>query len=133
MSESLIDLEIVLHTDYGGFCLNDEMALWLVENRGWVIRKNAEYNYKEKNNWPFLHLIDDDFDGIISSPHMDDLKFRSHPDLVSCVKALKELHKNDTYAQRCLIHRLTIVKLSVFAEIERYNDGHERINCQTIS
>ena len=41
----MFELEVVLHTDFGGFSFNEEMATWLQENRNWTILNDEDYDY----------------------------------------------------------------------------------------
>lgn len=125
---SLLELEVVLHRGYGAFHIDDEMALWLMEHRGWTMVKGM--NAYPKGKWP-MTCLDDECHDFVYSPHGDTIEFRSHPDLIACVKALKELHKNDSHSDKMYghIHKLKIAKMEISAGIEDYNDGYERLNC----
>lgn len=121
------ELELVIHVSYGGFHLDTEMALWLLE-RGWniVTQKEYEQNYPKKYPINTLH----DLYGMFC-PMDDTIEFRSHPDLIECVRALQKLHEDDDWPERrqVYVHRLQVVKVKINVEIEDYNDGYERVSC----
>ena len=124
MESVIAELEVVLHVDFGGFRINDEMALWLMENRGWIIDKTDDW----RDDCPLNHLYESG--QWIWSPHNDSIAFRSHPDLIACVRALKERHKDDSYPDSIYghIHGLAIQKVIFKADIEDYHDGKEKVN-----
>lgn len=126
----IFELEVVLHRKYGGFHIDTEMALWLMENRGWTVVKESQYDYKQKAEWPLTYLVESGSDWHYH-PTSESLAFRSQKDLIDCVRALQLLHENDSYMERTYGHifGLDVVKIKVFASIEDYNDGHERVNC----
>lgn len=117
-------VEAVINTEFGGFSLNTEMALWLMENRNWKITK--QWDCKEPK-----HLVESIGDHYYVNDEKID--FRLNKDLIDCVRALKEVHKNDTYPESYYghIHNLKIVKLKVNLSIENYHDGKERIGIYT--
>ncbi len=111
MKSLITTIEAVIHKDFGGFYVNTEMALWLLENKNW----NIEEEFHQSSDM-FHHKT-------------HDFSFRCNPDLIECVRTLKMAHKDDDYTQKRLnvIHRLEIVKIDVYAEIEDYYDGKEKI------
>jgi hypothetical protein len=54
----VFELEVVLHRKYGGFHIDTEMALWLIENRGWTVVKESAYDYNQKAEWPLTYLVE---------------------------------------------------------------------------
>lgn len=131
----LIELEVVLNCKYGGFSIDSEMALWLMENRNWTVVKDSVYDYKSKNEFPTTCLVEGIGDWFHHAKYsFNSIEFRSNRDLIDCVKAIKDIHKNDKYPDSYYahIHSLEVVKVGVLAEIEDYDDGHERITCQVI-
>lgn len=128
----MLELELVINTAFGGFQLSDEMANWLVENRNWTIIVQKTYNYKAKYsletllNMGGMNIHPNDNDGI---------EFRSHKDLLDCVRHFKIVHENDKYPDSYYghIHKLEIQKFKVRVEIEKYHDGKERVICDMIS
>ncbi|MCI0564443.1 MAG: hypothetical protein MN733_38720 [Nitrososphaera sp.] len=114
-------LEIIINTAFDGFSLNTEMALWLMENCGWPVDPN-EYPVKML----FSYGSGDNF----FHPRADSIEFRSHKDLVDCVRAIKEIHKNDAYPEKYYghIHGLAVVTVKVNLSVENYHDGKEKIN-----
>lgn len=126
----VVEIELVLNVDFGGFSFDTEMALWLEENCGWTIIAYSEYNYKDK--YPITTLID--LKGNTFSSPNDGVELRSNKDLIQCVRALQVLHENDEYPEKYYghIHNLKIETVNIHIEIENYYDGKERINCQII-
>jgi hypothetical protein len=129
-SGPVFEMEVVLHRKYGGFHIDTEMALWLMENRGWKVVKESEYDYNKKGDWPLNYLVEG-FSDWYYHPRSESLAFRTQKDLIDCVRALHEVHKDDSYPESYYghIHGLKVVKVKVFAEVEDYDDGHERVNC----
>lgn len=123
-SKPITVVEVVIHTEFGGFSLDTEMALWLIENRGWTVTKNWE----ERENFQLIESFGDHFSSVD-----DSVNFRMNKDLIDCVRALKEIHKDDTYPESYYghIHKLEIVKMAVHLSIENYHDGKERASCYT--
>lgn len=128
-NKALFEMETVIHVEYGGFTIDTEMAVWLMENRGWSIKKEFE----NKDNNIFTCLIESTFADDYYHINMNSIQFRSHPDILDCVREIKKNHINDVYPDSLYgyIHNLKIVKLSFYAEIENYYDGKEKINCWT--
>lgn len=120
-------MQVVLHRNYGGFGLTPEMANWLVDNKGWQL---IDYNYKEK--YPLETINIENYGSDYYCPNQDKIEFRSHPDLIECVKHFKKVHENDKYPDSYygLIHSLKIVEVKVSLEIEQYNDGYERVTSE---
>ena len=118
----IFEKEVVIHVTYGGFHFNDEMALWLMENRNWKIGKEDKKEFD---------LYDYSNDYLFLTGNRDNREFRDNQDLIDCVKALKELHKNDDYMarQNSHINGLAVVKVKVHLEIEDVYDGVEKVSC----
>ncbi len=125
----MFELEVVIHDNYGGFSVDDEMALWLIENRGWTLLAENQYDYKKESELPLTTLVDFHFSNY--SPHQHKIEFRSHLDLLDCVRAIKKLHEDDDYPDSIYghIHSLSIKKIKVHVGVEDYHDGKERISC----
>lgn len=123
----MFDLEAVINVEFGGFSLSDEMALWLMEEKGWTILDNKEYDYKKK--YPVETLLDVGGNMNIHPDLNDDIKFRSNKDLIECVRHFKVLHKNDEYPESYYgkIHDFRVEKIEIKVEIDDYHDGKERI------
>ncbi len=123
MNNPIFEIEVVINDDYGGFSFDTEMALWLMENKGWVIEKSYE-----KKDYPLNCLIESGLD-YFYTPHRESIALRTHPDLIECVKTLKKFHENDSYQQKREghIHSLAIKKVSINLEIDEYHDGKERV------
>lgn len=122
-TEPIATVEAVIHTDYGGFHVNMEMALWLMENRNWKIATKDMWNKTE--GCQLIESIGDDY-----YPVDDSINFRLNKDLIDCVRAIKEVHKDDEYPESYYgyIHKLKIVKVAIYLGIEDYHDGKERIS-----
>ena len=120
MSLLICEREVVINARYGGFHLDTEMAIWLMENKNWVVGKNKD-------------LEDCGFDYYMPPQNTDEIAFRMNPDLIECVCALKEIHKNDVYPDSYYghIHTLKIEKVKVYIGVENVNDGKEKITCWT--
>jgi len=116
------EMEVVIHVDFGGFHIDDEMALWLMENRGWTVTKDHNANAD------LCECFGNYFYPLKYEP--DSVVFRSHPDIVSCVRALQAAHKDDEYRERYYgyIHKLKIQKVRPYLSIENYYDGKERLS-----
>jgi hypothetical protein len=133
--EKVFEIEIVLHRKYGGFSIDTEMALWLWEHRGWSIVKESKYDYHKKAEWPLNYLVESSFSDWYYHPRSESIEFRSQKDLIDCVRAVKAAHKDDKYPESYYGHiqGLAVVKVKVFASVEDYDDGHERVNVWTDS
>lgn len=120
-NEPITTVEIVIHTEFGGFHLDMEMALWLMENRNWKVTKKWE----ERENFQLIESFGD------FHPTDDSINFRMNKDLIDCVRAIKEVHKDDKYPESYYghIHKLEIVKMAVYIGVENYHDGKEKVNC----
>lgn len=129
----MFELELVINTEFGGFSLSDEMASWLVENRNWTLVTNKEYNYKKQ--YPLETLLIACKDMNVHPNDNSNIEFRSHKDLLDCVRHFKIVHENDKYPDSYYghIHELEIEKFKVRVEIEEYHDGKERVICDMVS
>jgi hypothetical protein len=127
-----VELELVLNVDFGGFSFDTEMALWLSENREWIVIKESKYDYKLKDKYSINTLVEMS-GNYFYSPHGDKIELRSNRDLIDCVRALQKLHENDSFPDSHYghIHNFAIKKVTVHVEIENYYDGKERIKCWT--
>lgn len=124
------NIEIVINVTFGGFSIDTEMALWLIEHRGWVSKKEDAYDYTAKDQWPLTHLIESGSSWIYS-PHSDSMAFRMHKDIIDCVQALQEQYKDDGYQERRTrhVHHLKVIKAALHIDVEDYHDGKERVHC----
>lgn len=125
-SDPPIILEVVIHTQYGGFHIDTEMALWLMENKGWKIGRHED---------PSVDLVECDIADYYYPQNpikTNDIGFRSHPDLVECVKTLQQLHKNDDWTERKRTYVNNLSVVDIFAKIEIYHvfDGIETVRMQ---
>lgn len=119
--------EFVIHSSYGGFRVSLDMAMWLVENRGWKVVSKSEWDYDTK--LPVCDLIDYGGDHFSPPSENDSTTFRSNPDLIACVLAIQAAHADDSFTDRYYRYEngLRIVKMYAEVGIENYNDGHERV------
>lgn len=121
---------LVLNSKFGGFSLNDEMALWLKKERGWTIINSNEYSYENKDSYDVTTLLKLLGGMYISATDNSSIKFRSHQDLIDCVLHFRKVHENDTYPDSHYhkIHDFEIVKATYQLSIENYYDGKEKVN-----
>lgn len=125
----IFEIDVLINSSFGGFSLNDEIALWLQENRGWEIISRKDYD--STKNYPIKSLLDWHHEYILfPNKEMDDLTMRSHPDIIEAYKAIKKLHEHDDYPEKYYgtIHNFSIKRVSVYIDIENYYDGKEKIN-----
>ena len=128
-----IEFDIVLNRNYGGFGCCTEMALWLIENKGWTLIQHKDYDYKSKNKYPVTTIIDDKWNSYFLNN--ESMELRTHPDLIECLKTLKAQFNpdNDLRSHDCVyskeIDDLEIMQVSVQLGVESYHDGHERLTC----
>ena len=115
-------IEVVLNNSFGGFSLNEEMATWLVRNKGWVVLNDKEYDYREKYSIEtLLHMFGS---YVAPYPNNNSFEFRSNKDLIECVRFFKKLHENK-FKER--VNSLKIEKLDTQFSIEDYHDGYEKV------
>lgn len=127
-----VELEVVLHVEYGGFSLDTEMALWLLENRGWTVVKEADFDYERRGEFPLNVLVEGGLSDHYYHPRAGSIAFRAHPDLRACVRALHAAHAGDSYDERraCHVLALAVVTARVVVEVEDHHDGQERLTCR---
>lgn len=131
MTNGKIQFEIVLNKNYGGFGCCTEMALWLIENKGWTLIQYKDYDYKSK--YPVTTIIDDKWNSYF--PNNESIELRTHPDLIECIKTLKaQFNPEDSYrSYGCIyskeIDDLEIELVTINLGVESYHDGHERLTC----
>jgi hypothetical protein len=125
MGHTIATVEVVIHTDYGGFHINTEMALWLMENRNWKIASKDMWDKTEG-----FQLIESLGDYFYPTREFENA-IRTNKDFIDCVRAIKKLHEDDEYPESYYgyIHKLSIVNLKVNLDIENYHDGKERVSC----
>jgi len=121
------ELEIVVHTTYGGFHFSAEMALWLMENYGWKVSKN-EKDYMNKE----FDLIETCGDYLYATKKYDDTEIRLNENLIECVKELQKIHKKDSFNEKRqnFIWNLEIKKISIDLSIIDTYDGIEEVRCK---
>jgi len=126
MRKPVFESEIVIHPEYGGFHIDTEMALWLMENRNWKITDNNDEYIKKDSEFDLIGSGDYFF-----APKNKEIS-RTNQDLIDCVKALQKSHKHDTFSEEyyCYICKhLEIQKVKVFLEVYDYHDGKEKVSC----
>ena len=134
MKGSELKVEVILNTSYGGFSIDTEMALWLMEHRGWTTDQDTRKAYHEKDSWPVNCLVEYGRDHY-SHPRSDAFEFRANRDLVDCVKALKLLHEDDPFPQErhSHLHDLDVIEVTVELGIQDYHDGKERVTSHVVA
>lgn len=120
------NFDVVLNREFGGFGISQEMALWLVSNKNWPVVDMDDFDWNNQEKYPINCLIIWD-NKKYSTVHDRNIEFRSHPDLIECVKAIQELHKNDEFANSDKIHDLHIQNVKVDLDVDDYHDGKEAV------
>lgn len=120
-------LEIVINTTFGGFTVSKEMGEWLISNRQWKVVDENDHDFQ--TDLPLGTLLRSKWG--YSPTDSGRFEFRSHPDLVACVRALQELHAGDKHALRReqRIWDLEVVEATVHIDVVDYHDGKEKIEC----
>lgn len=128
-----MELKVVLNKTYGGFGVDEEMSLWLHENKNWKLLPESDYNYKEK----YTNTIVEGQFGMYLPNDSRDLTLRQNPDLIECVETLRRQYEdkeNDySYSEwrrlenthKCL--QLEVIKIKLSFEIDDY-DGIETMS-----
>lgn len=122
---------VVINGDYGGFSLNEEMAIWLKDNKGWKIAPKDIYPHDEYD-------LAGDHGYYYPSTKWKKQEFRLNPDLIECVRWLKWKYRNNDYYDRdnddslkeslrkCRDLRIVNVEIDICVE-DKY-DGIEEIS-----
>lgn len=123
------EIEVVINTDFGGFRLDEEMALWLIENKNWKVAKYSSEDYDPNGDHDLV-----DLNGPYIIPKEDNIAFRTNKDLIECIKYFKDKYKLADYVQRLEIEKhggkvfdLKVVKIVIGISIDDYYDGKERV------
>lgn len=137
MAQYKLSLTVVLHDGYGGFSILPEIAEYLRKYKGWkIIPVHGMQIKDEAEPTDIYHSY---YDGKPSDsywcPQQDTIEFRANPDLIEAVRHLKkELERKHDKKQiewseyyYSSIRKLKVVDLIAHAEIQEFNDGHERI------
>ena len=130
----MFEIEVVINGDYGGFRIIPEIGDYLVNKKNWKVIPETEI--ANKKNYPIETLIKSEVFGYWPVCDDDDIKLRSHKDLIEAVRSLKDEYnkqKNDGtekdnsfyYAP---IKSFRIEKVQISIEIENYYDGKEKSN-----
>jgi hypothetical protein len=130
------EVEIVINCDFGGFSLDTEMAIWLMEMKGWTVTE--EPSMSETDHYDLFGMGDFFWP---TAKHTDggndrcDTSFRMNPDLIECVKALQDKYKELLVWQRLNLkpdHKvlsLGIAKLRFHVDVVNEYDGKEEVKC----
>jgi hypothetical protein len=129
-NDCVLEKELVIHDNYGGFHLNKEMAIWLVENRNWITTNNHD------KDLPLNYIFYDNYDYFYRTGY-DTIFFISQKDLCDCVKDIQNKYiqkkysdSNSSFTDKYnYIFSLKVIKIKINVFIESYNDGHEKICC----
>ena len=123
----MLELNVVLNEDYGGFHLTKEMAEWMKKEYSQNNKKKKKYDYKQK--YPINTLLDMGGNMFINPSNNDSIEFRSNQDLIKCVLHFKKVHENDDYMESRYgqIHSLNIKNVQIELGIKDYNDGKEKV------
>ncbi len=116
-------VELVVNSAFGGFSFDTEMALWLIENKGWTSSKENSEKYD---------LVECGSDWYYPSiKYTDAVSIRFHPDLIACVRGLQKTLTNVPRSERYKHHVLdmTIVTVDINIGVIDYHDGKERVEC----
>lgn len=112
------EFEIVLNTTFGGFSIDKEMREWLTLNKGWIFGEYEQEDEDLRGYW-----------GRCKQERVDKIELRTNPDLIACVKALREKNKDiprkDRYSHSVLSLEVKTVTINV--EIDDY-DGMETVS-----
>ena len=109
------EFEIVVNVEFDGFRLDTEMAMWLVENKGWTITQDWEPT-KEYD------LIDCKGNYFQPTNKYKKIEFRMNPDLIECVKELQKKYKSMNFLER---QKYGVCDLNV--EVQDVHDGKEEV------
>ena len=123
------EFEIVVNGAYGGFGLDTEMALWLMEHKHW--RVTEDDNKFETDKYDLVGLGE----YFWPTKKYDDTEFRMNPDLLECVKTLKKKYEKLSYYERnksgAKVLDLAISKVQVHIQVKDVHDGKEEVECWT--
>jgi len=122
------EVEVVINVEYGGFSLDTEMALWLMENKGWT-STNVDSG-EDETEFDLISLGD----MFLRSKKYDEVGFRMNPDLVECVKTLQKKHEGTNWSGVAYndipkVLQLNVVHVEVHLTVEPVYDGIENIAC----
>lgn len=121
------EFEIVIFTQFGGFCLTKEMATWLQEHKGWTVAED------QKQTDEHLVSLDDRYFYPNSKRWRDSdyVDLRMNADFIECVKTLQAKYKD--VGHRCKdedirqLLGMSIREVSVFVEVNNVHDGKENL------
>ena len=121
------EFEIVVNEEYGGFHLDAEMALWLMEQKHWRVTEND--NDFETTEYDLVGMKD----CFWPTKKYGETEFRMHADLLECVKELKKKYEAMSYLERkrsnAKVLDFRIVTTQVNIEVEDIDDGIEQVKC----
>jgi len=130
------EVEVVINCGFGGFCLDTEMAIWLMEMKGWTVTEDPSMSETDRYDlfgmgdffWPTGKHTDGGNDRC-------DASFRMNPDLIACVKTLQNKYKGLRTWERLKLkpeHKvfdLGIAKLRFHMDVINKYDGKEEVKC----
>jgi hypothetical protein len=132
------EVEVVVNVEFGGFHLDTEMAIWLMEIKGWTVTEDPKES--ETTRYDLFGMGDCFWP---TAKHTDklgghcDISFRMNRDLIECVKTLKNKRQGLSCYDRWMktqdhkVLELGITTVQVHIEVEDVNDGKENIKCWT--
>lgn len=121
----IAEIEIVVNVEYGGFSLDKEICEWLRDNKGWKESNNV---IQKGNN--VIQIV-----GNYCYVAGNNTEIRINPDLIECIKTLKEKHEEecentsflDPYNASHKVLDFSIQKIKVMADVEDVDDGIEEV------
>ena len=118
------ELEIVVNCAFGGFNLDTEMAIWLMEHKHWQVCESGEF---ETDEYDLVGLGD----YFWPTEKYDKTDFRMNPDLIECVKTLRDKYYGLSWSERrksnAKVLELGISFVEIRIDIENVHDGKEEV------
>jgi hypothetical protein len=123
------EFEIVVNSDFGGFHLDTEMALWLMEHKHW--RVTEDDNKFETDKYDLVGLGD----YFWPTKKYNETEFRMNADLIECIRTLKKKYQGLSYYERkksgAKVLDLALSRVQVHVEVQDECDGKETVECWT--
>ena len=120
-------MQIVLNKCFGGFHLSNEACEWLINNKGYKLGEWLNGNFpkgvhlvKAAESFIGYHINESLIAGVKGEIFDDDVRFRSHPDIIEVVKALGSTKASG----RCSKLEIVTIPEGIEGKIEEY-DGME--------
>jgi hypothetical protein len=140
--------QIVIHSNFGGFSMNIEIAEWLRDYKGWRIFSKEDNTHDciqqyglevvEKSLFESLYVngMYKYFRGSkLSRIEQEEyeIKFRMHPDFIECIEELQEKYKDlplrERYYKKIFDFSIKIIEIKL--KVTDYYDGKECINIES--